>query len=359
MLRPLICIIGFIAFFNTHAQVTMTLQVPAAGVMLKKQLWNMALVYTGSKPISVKVSMTLSTPLNDQPVLTASTGYLTLTAGAKQVQASDLTPIQYTYLSSVIGDRDPDGFLSVGSYQACYTVIANNEAATPLAEDCINFDVLPLSPPLLNMPLNEDTIQTKTPQFTWLPPTPLNLFSNLSYQFNLVEVLPGQNPLDAVQQNMPLYTNYNCTDLFLNYPSSGLTLDTAKQYAWQITAQNNLQPVSQSEVWVFRIGGATTDISQTGSNYIMLDNNGAGRGVYAIMGAGIGIRYYSFDKDHNTQIRFVDARGKLVKTINQKITYGDNYLHYELDGIFSKGQVYFVEVNDLRNNNYSASFSIK
>jgi len=359
MLRPLLCVIAFVVFFNCRAQVTMTLQVPAAGVMLKKQLWNMTLVYTGNTAISVKVSMTLSNPANDQPVLTATTGNLTLSTGAKQVQASDLTPIQYTYLSSAMADRDPDGFLSIGSYQACYTIVQNNEAATPLAEDCINFDVLPLSPPLLNTPFNEDTLQTKFPQFTWLPPTPLNLFSNLSYQFNLVEVQPGQNPLDAVQQNIPVYTNYNSTDLFINYPSSGLALDTGRQYAWQIIAQNNLQPVSQSDVWVFRINNRGPVTTPSPGNYILLTHNEAAAGTYTVDNGYISIKYYSFDKAHEADIIIRQANGTVIKTIKQTLVYGNNYLTYPLSNALQKGQLYFIEVTDLQHKKYSASFTIK
>lgn len=234
----------------------MTLQVPPSGVLLKKQLWNMSLLNNGSSPLNIRISLVVSDGVNGQPLFTATTGTIVLNNGVKQIQATDLPSVQYEYLNASFASRDPDGFMTVGYYQACYTILGyTGETEGPLTEDCAFFDVEPLSPPVLNAPADNDSLLTGTPQFTWMPPTPLNMFSGLSYQFTLVQVLPGQNTLDAIQQNIPVYSTHSCTDIFLNYPLSAMALDTGKLYAWQVIAQNNQQPAAQSEIWTFRIAG--------------------------------------------------------------------------------------------------------
>jgi len=219
--------------------------------------------------------------------------------------------------------------------------------------------VVPLSPPVLNTPFNEDTIQIKFPQFTWLPPTPANIFSNLSYKFNLVVVTPGQSPVDAVQQNIPVYIDNNCMDAYLNYPSSGLALDTSKQYAWQVIAQNNLIPAAQSEVWTFRVTDHGLVKTLSSGSYILLKSNDFTSGVYTVEGNTIGVKFYSYDKAHDAEIIFRQANGNVVKTVKQKIVYGNNYISSFLNSSFQKGQLYFVEITDLQHRKYSASFNIK
>lgn len=357
--KKIISMLLLFSMLKCEAQVSLTLQLPPNGVLLKNQLWNIGLVYTGNVPLRVRIGLTLTDLITNQPVITATSGAITLSGGAKQLQAADAGPIQYQYpLPSVI-DHNPDGFLSAGNYQACYTVMKEDKVNPgPLAEDCVTFEVVPLSPPVLNMPFNEDTIQIKYPQFTWLPPTPVNIFSNLSYKFNLVVVAPGQSPVDALQQNIPVYVDNDCIDVYLNYPSSGTALDTGKQYAWQITAQNNLIAAAQSEVWTFRVADSSLVKKPFVNSYVLLRNNFS-NAVYTVEGQIINIKYYSFDNVHDAEMKFISVDGHVIKTIKQKIVYGNNYFNLPLNSSFKKGQVYSVEIKDLNNSKYAASFIIK
>ena len=325
----------------------------------------MALVYTGDNPITVKISLTLSEASTDQPVLTATSGILTLAKGAKQIQATDLSPIQYTYVGSAITDRDPDGFLIVGSYQACYTLLATDESnGTPLTEDCASFDVEPISPPVLNTPADGDTLETNYPQFSWLPPTPLNLFSNLSYQYTLVQVSGGQSPSDALQQNLPVYINHNCADIFVNYPSSSAALDTGKLYAWQIVAQNNSQPVAQSEIWTFRIAGnglVLPAVSQDPFVKLRLEQGG---GEALCTGA---IKFYYSnvlgDSAVSYQVTKVDDNpdNAVIKTGNINLLFGENRitLPFINDSRLLDGAKYLFELTNSNNEVWSMKFMYK
>ena len=250
--RLIICFL-FLGILSTEAQISMTLQVPPAGVLVKNQLWNMLLVNSGTRSMLLRVNLVLLDVKTNQPVLTASTTPFLLGKGARQLQAKDLSPIQYTYNGPASNtDRDPNGMLPAGSYQACYTVLST-EKGLPFVENCIQLNIDPLSPPLLNTPADEGSLYTTYPQFTWLPPTPVGLFNDLSYTLILVEVLAGQGKADAIQQNIPVYSAGFIKNLYMNYPSSYRALDTARLYAWRIVAMNNGQPTAMSDIWTFRV----------------------------------------------------------------------------------------------------------
>src|SRR5882757_4839590 len=113
-----------LAAFSLHAQVSMTLQVPPVGVLVKNQLWNMMVVNAGSYNMLIRVNLVLLDEKTNQPVLTAISAPVLLPKGAKQLQARDLGPVQYAYSDPAFhADGDPNGMLPAGGFQACYTVV--------------------------------------------------------------------------------------------------------------------------------------------------------------------------------------------------------------------------------------------
>ena len=225
----LLCLLLMGVISTSHAQVSMTLQVPPAGVLVKNQLWNIVLVNASNTDVLIRVNLVLLDVQTNQPVITATSAPVSLGKGAKQLQARDLSPVQYSYsIPAARVDMDPNGLLPAGRFQACYTVVNAQKGDLTLVENCITVNVDPLSPPLLNTPANEDKLLTAYPQFTWLPPTPIGLFNDLGYAMVLVEVFPGQGKADAIQQNVPLNASVYTKNMFWNYPASTRSLDTGK-----------------------------------------------------------------------------------------------------------------------------------
>lgn len=344
-----------------QAQVSMAVQVPPTGVLQKNQLWNLVLVSTADQPVTAFLRLTLLSTKDNTPLMTAETKDFLLTKGAKQISSNEVSPVQYNYLSAAFNaDRNPNGMLPVGNYLACYTVLkAEGEIVVELAEECIPVEVEPLSPPLLNTPFDRDTVPTPYPQFTWLPPTPLSLFNDLSYDMLVTEVLPGQSPLESIQQNIPVYNVGNLRTMVNLYPASNKALDTAKWYAWRIIAKNNNQLVAQSEVWLFRVAGLPLPAqSVTGQNYLLLQRTEDAGGVSFINRDSLGVKYYSFDSVHQATLRITKPDGTVVREIVTKVLSGNNYFRYPLGRSFEKGIVYRVEMVDTDLKKHSALFSI-
>lgn len=254
MYKKLLWILLLFVTASAGAQISMTLQVPPEGLIQKPQLWNFVVANSQSTQTQVKVTMTMKDAVTNDPIMTGTSGSVYVSTGATVLTAMELAPIQYEYLSPKVTDIDPNGFLPIGNFTVCYKLYASGHIGfDEVSEECINVYVEPLSPPLLSLPFDGSEEEINMPQFSWIPPAPLNMFNNLSYDFLLVEVGQGQTAQEAIQQNMPVYTVSNHPDIFINYPSSGTPLDTGKMYAWQVMANNNNDHVGQSEVWTFKV----------------------------------------------------------------------------------------------------------
>jgi hypothetical protein len=361
MYKKLLIVLVFINMaIITRAQVTFSLQVPPIGVVQKSQLWNMVLVYTGDVPADVYVGLSFLSVKDNRPVMTATTRPFVLTNGARQLSAVDISPVQYNYLSSVFDvDRNPDGFLPIGNYKACYTIYRTDKnITTPLAEDCIPVEVQPLSPPLLNTPADAGAIETPYPQFTWLPAVPLNLFSNLNYDLLVVEVLPGQTKGDAIQKNLPVYNIDFCKTPFNNYPASNKSLDTGRTYAWRVVAKNDNDFVAQSEVWTFKVNAKNKlKVDTANISYSLIQNDLDG--VCTINGNVLHVKYVSSEGAFESIVSFTDETGRVMQEQKQKMVQGDNYLDFKIGKRFEAGKIYQIAVTGLDRKKHVLRFSIK
>jgi len=350
-----------LATMVSQAQISMTLQVPPAGVLVKNQLWNMLLVNSGNQNLSLRVSLVLLDEKTNQPVLTAVSAPVQLGRGARQFQAKDLGPIQYSYSgASFRGDQDPNGLLPAGSYQACYTVQHTAKSGAPLIENCIQVNVDPLSPPLLNTPADEGSLYTFYPQFTWLPPTPPGLFNDLSYDLILVEVLPGQGKADAIQQNIPVYSAGFIKNLYMNYPSSYRSLDTAKLYAWRIVALNNGQATAMSDIWTFRVVADKALSLKKEEPYIDLR-----RGMDASIASAGDVLKLTYDNAAGDSVLLYtitsleDPGNPQVQQGRTPLRYGRNYMQVPLqkNGGFAQRKVYLFRIVNGRNETWTLKFT--
>lgn len=366
MVNKILLIFVCLCFFTAaFAQLTLTLQVPQAGILLKPQLWNG--IITNSYPDSkqVYIGLTFSDISSGNPVFTATTSRFNIPSGVHQVMESNLAPISYDYLTSDITDRNPEGYLPAGTYNACYTIfLVNENAGTPLTEECTPVVVEPVSPPILNIPFDRQVIHNPYPQFSWIPPTPLEIFSSLSYDFVLVEVQNGQNEADAVEQNLPVYSA-NVNDLFLNYPASSLSLDTGKIYVWQITAKNNSEYAAKSEIWTFSLSDtALKTVSQDLNGYTKLKRNLDASissvsehllAYYENDAEDSLVQYNMYDIDANSQ---VNGNLKLINTGYLDLKTGVNLISIPLEQIheIADNKVYMFQISNSRSEVWSMKF---
>jgi hypothetical protein len=355
MLKKIIIAAFFFPPLLLAGQVTINVQLPPAGMIQKDQLWNLVVVNNNSDMMTA-ISLELRDAVTGQTVLSGGSRSIALGRGVKVISARDVQPVLYNYEASGF----TGAFLPLGSYVACYRVFKSSpEGSEPAGDECVQVNISPLSPPLLAVPFDRDSIPTVYPAFSWLPPSPMDMFSSLSYDIAVAEVSPGQSPAEAILYNTPVYTSHNLQMPYHSYPPGFSRLREGQQYAWQVTARNGLNYAAQTEVWSFVVkprDSVRATLPNTG--YILLKGNNQS-GLSYISGEDLFIKYYSFDKEHETVVRFYSAENTPVREIKQKIVYGDNFLHFKLGKQFDKGKVYAVQIADRQKNVYAARFSIK
>ncbi|MFY0254918.1 hypothetical protein ACDQ55_13305 [Chitinophaga sp. 30R24] len=268
-----VLLLSLLLSMKLSAQVVMSAQVPPAGILQQSQLWNMILTNSSPTPLMATVMLRLTDAVSGQPVLTGVSRAIQLTAGAKQLQLKDLGPVSYEYLSPV-ADRREYALLPPGKYTVCYSVVVSGDKSDhPVAEDCLNFIVEPVSPPQLNMPANKALLEAPLPQFTWIPPAPMNLFSDLNYDLVLVTMEENQSAEEAVQINIPVYRVSSLRQPFMNYPAGAPALDTGITYAWMVTANNGRQYAAQTNTWTFRMKRPANVLHDDLTAYVALKRN--------------------------------------------------------------------------------------
>lgn len=347
------------------AQVTINLQLPPVGIVQKSQLWNLSLINTGSSAVVVKLNMVMTDIATGQSVLSASTNTINLPQGSRLLQYIELLPITYTVLNSNYNvNPASNGFLPVGNFNVCYQVMTHGvESFQAVSEECVSIEIEPLSPPYLILPADESEIEQERPFFSWLPPNPVSLFNNLSYSFRLVEVLPNQRSSEAVQQNMPLVSQQVVTGNTFNYPNANPKLDTAKVYAWQVTANNNNLHIANSEVWTFKIKLQQDNKRPVADAPFYKLKMEAGTSYFICDGT---LRYEYInelnDKHATIQIYDISNRSKkqLIKEYTENLKDGQNLVIVDLieDGL-KKGHIYLMELINTHNEIWTCSFEFK
>ncbi|MFT3981138.1 MAG: hypothetical protein QM687_11755 [Ferruginibacter sp.] len=341
------------------AQVNVNVQMPPAGLVQKEQLWDLVLVNNSSDMLDITLQLNLQEASTGQVVLTGTTGNLLLGKGAKMIKAANLQPITYTY-------NLPDfarSFMPMGSYIVSYQVIdAGGRKDVPIAEERLRINIDPLSPPLLSSPADKSVIETPYPQFTWMPPTPFDMFTSLSYDLLVTEVLEGQSSTEAIQYNTPIYTGTNITHPYTSYSTGFSKLDTGKLYAWQVVAKNGLSYAVKTEVWTFRIARPSwvqQIIEQT--PFIKMKMNSPEKGIAPNGFLKLSYINESSDTSLTVQVKELNKNNENGFAFDIKLTPGENLIQKDLEKEIrpKDGTLYEASIRNGRNEIWTILFEVK
>lgn len=309
------------------SQIVINLQLAPQGITIKHQLWNLSLVNAFSEPTLVQLEMTMTDVANGQRVLSGASKPFTVNRGAKLIQPADVMHVLYTLGSSGYNvDANPDGFLPIGVFNICFVVTRyNGEVVQQIAEECEVIEIEPISPPQLVQPANNECVEQERPLFTWLAPAPFNLFSQLTFDWAIVEVMGTQTSSDAIVQNPPIFSMQHITVTNFQYPLSAPRLDTSKVYAWRVTAKNSVAPVANSEVWTIKLNCAKDDrIVEKPMPYLkVIREQGASLGIFS------GIMKFEYLNELNDSAVHVSVTD-ITEAIHKPVALDASYikLHY-------------------------------
>ena len=348
--------LGFLPLL-LKAQLVLNAQLPAAGFVQKDQLWNLILVNNNADLLDVSIRMDLQDAASGQVVLSASTGNFLVGKGVKNITARDLQPILYNYNVPELSKN----YLPMGGYVACYQVMGGIRKDASLAQECIRFNIDPLSPPLLSSPADKAVIESPYPQFTWMPPSPYDMFTNLSYDLLVTEVTEGQSATEAIQYNTPVYSKSDITQPYESYASSFTKLDTGKIYAWQVVAKNGLSYAAKTEVWTFKIAPLSwvqQVIDQT--PYSKMKRNNPDKGIAP--NSILKLSYNNETTDTLIKIHLIDlsAGQKQDVSFEVKVGRGENLIQQNVRKLLQTqaNKIYEAYIINSRNEKWAVLFEV-
>lgn len=348
-----------LAAFPVAAQVTITPVVPPAGILQKNQLWNVVLASAVDRPLQVQVVLRLLDAEQGQPVLTGISRGFTLTRGARQLKQDDVEPVQYEYLSPAI-DRNVNALLPPGKYLACYNIEVTGGKTAFSREECVPIVVEPISPPMLNLPANGASLDTRLPQFTWLPPAPLQQFRQLRYEIVVTEVHDGQPPVEAVQQNIPVLRMPRLQENFLSYPSGHAALDTGRTYAWTVIAKEGAHYAAQTEVWTFRLNSARmAGLGESNKVYVQLRRELDGNVLGASRELSVAYVNETADKEAVYELVALGEGNRIVKSGTLPLVRGANRIDVPLPrrAGLTDGKIYLFRLKNSRGEQWQIKFN--
>jgi len=355
MRKEFFIVLHFILFGSSvFSQINIQPVVPATGLIQRSQLWNVLIMNSDPTLNDCSLNVVLTNRSTGQPVLSAVTTPFSLQQGARQFNINTFNPVQYNYLSGRVNGA-PGELLPMGAYTACYYLSTTSGKGNNLAEACVDFDVEPLSPPLLIYPADSSQLQLDPKQFSWTAPSPRAMFSQLHYQILITEIIEGQNGNAAIQENIPFY-NENLLGNSTNLPGTLQGFKRGKWYAWQVVARDEGEYAGKSDVHVFSVQPDSSGVTLSPDVYLLLQDSK--KGTYQLNNRKLNIKYFSFEKKYSGKMMISDVQGNEIKSDKLTIRQGQNYFQFHLGSRFKVNTLYTVTIVDTHHHSHSLSFRL-
>jgi TANFOR domain-containing protein len=247
---------SLIDYFSSPAQTV---------VLITNPTFETYTVYLAGSITNLSTQQSAVIPNNEVPGVPP----LIITPGLSVLNGGDLKPyvnpasIQY---NGIPQEMVLNGNLPEGDYQIClqaydYNTLQIRSQPEPLG--CSNiFTVQFVQPPILISPACSTTVnynEVLNIVFTWVPPPAMINPALLSYEFKLVEVPQGMNPINAMQATtIPVALENTMFNVFL-YSTLNPPLIPGREYAWRVKVSDLSNSIlfsnnGESEICTFRYG---------------------------------------------------------------------------------------------------------
>lgn len=175
----------------------------------------------------------------------------------------------------------------------------------------------------------------------------------------LVEILPGQSPGDAIQDNIPLYNGAFLKNLYLNYPSSFRALDTGKTYAWRVVAMNGTQPAAMTDIWTFRVASVVPILKLAAKDsYVSLKS--VDDPAISTTDNNLQINYENMALDTTVNYSILSLQDKgnpVVQKGTIHLNNGENFIKVALNNGFQTNKIYLFQIVNRRRETWSLKFT--
>jgi hypothetical protein len=252
-----------VSCLHIHAQVNTVLSVQSTPTAVLSEWYakNSVVTFVVTKTDSVQQQAIFKTDIKlaDGTVIgttdiTKATP-VTLTKGTRVYYSKDVMPLEIMIFTgrykNILGQT---GKLPAGNYQFCVQLISPASFQPLAVLKCGNFNMVALQLPVLILPAANTSLGKASAQtaitFRWTPLTPLTQ-NFATYRLQVFEILPGQQPIQALRGNQPLLdVSVKAVTQYIWRPglSFNATDSLPAKFIWTIqTLDNNGQPVLQTD----------------------------------------------------------------------------------------------------------------
>lgn len=269
MIKKLFSISIFLLFTCSQlfAQVTLVLNEPVVQSLRLNNVFNFTLIKANMGSYSFQWFGTI---YKDNK-LVASGSSQQINVSESMVQVSN-TSGAFSFNDIKLSGQSINGDLPFGNYRFCVRALIYIDGVQEQeVDDCLDKEYTPISPPFLVSPDNDEVLSVPNPLLVWSPPMPILNDASLVYRLKLVEVLPNQSPINAIQSNLALIDVDNLSQTNYPYPNNAPTLLAGKRYAWRVSTKTANYNFGNTETWSFVYAQPEPDTSITSKEpYIIL-----------------------------------------------------------------------------------------
>jgi hypothetical protein len=144
------------------------------------------------------------------------------------------------------------GRLDGGEYVFCILIFSANGLEIS-GEDCRDIAVEDLIFLDLLQPNDRDTIDNKRPNLLWNLNSSNRRLGKDNFRITLVHVKEGNESIQAMFENTPIYSVDNLRSFNVTYPAGIEPLQPGQTYAWMVQLIVEGVAVAQSEIWQFTV----------------------------------------------------------------------------------------------------------
>ncbi len=300
----------------------------------------------GSRQLVIKMTLSQEWSGRSESIYTAEYLAIRVQSGAQFLHLGQIEPTTKSFGGSNIAQAlRTTGRLDYGNYSLC--VIIRDEEAGVL-EDCMLFQVMALTPPILIQPSDQSEILTTFPLLTWLPPTPT--VPGIKYSLRLTSMDAKQSAIDALNRNQIIYSADNLLQNIHVYPATAPPLDTSKKYAWQVEAFKDGISLGITEVWEFSFKKLKAEKNIIATSYYRAKK--VQDGSYCVAKPILELMVPDVKSEQQTSFKISETDGTPIKLFKKseaklKLKAGDNFHTIDLSKIalLENGRFYHMKIS--------------
>ncbi|XZF15211.1 hypothetical protein ACTHGU_03670 [Chitinophagaceae bacterium MMS25-I14] len=262
------------------------------------------------------------------------TFHATLSPGMNTLSRDRATSLTWSFSDPALKDLFTNySKLPEGNYEYCVSLKPGSPGSEsqppPVAEGCVYNQSKDLF--LINLvdPENKAKLYEQYPMLSWAVTSPLA--GSLTYRVRVAELKKGQNGVNAITRNPPMYEERNVTGNSIQYPVTAKPLEKWQPYVWTVDAYYKGLLLGGAETWQFMIVDDSTLKGLPHESYFVDVRKEKNAAVYYAVGK-LKLKYVLDEKLQDVlTVSLTDKSGNTIKLKEKTLAAVEGDNRYVID----------------------------